>query len=63
MSFHFMLVVCSFLFLNSVDILGLPRWLSGKVCLPVQETVVRSLIQEDPTCLRAAKPVCLNYGA
>ena len=32
-------------------------WLSGKkICLPVQETQVRSLIWEEPTCLRATKP-------
>ena len=26
-------------------------------CLPGQGTWVRSLVQEDPTCLRAVKPV------
>ena len=43
---------------------GLPLWLSGKkVCLPMQETWVRSLVQEDLTCCRATKPVDHNYWA
>ena len=29
----------------------------------MQETWVRSLIQEDPTCRRAAKPIHHNYWA
>ena len=41
---------------------GLPWWLSGKeICLPMQETWVRSVIQKDSTCKGAAKPVCHNY--
>ena len=28
-----------------------------RICLPMQETQVQSLIREDPTCLAAAKPV------
>ena len=35
------------------------QWLG--VRLPVQRTQVRSLVQEDPTCRRAAKPMCHNY--
>ena len=35
------------------------QWL--RQCLPGQGTWVRSLVQEDPTCLRAAKPVHHNY--
>ena len=31
--------------------------------LPMHETQVQSLIQEDPTCLGAAKPVHHNYCA
>ena len=31
--------------------------------LPMQETQVWSLVQEDPTCLRATKPECHNYWA
>lgn len=54
--------ICSFLFLNSVDILGLLRWLSDKVCLPMQETLVRSLIREDPRP-QATEPVCSASGA
>ena len=42
---------------------GLPWWSSGWVHLPMQESQVRSLIQEDPTCLRAAKPVYHNCWA
>ena len=41
---------------------GLPWWLSGRrICLPVQETWVQSLVQEDPTCHRKAKLMCHNY--
>ena len=29
----------------------------------MQETQVQSLVREDPTCLRAAKPMCHNYWA
>ena len=36
---------------------GPPWWSRGWIHLPVQESQVLSLIQEDPTCLRAAKPV------
>ena len=34
-----------------------------RVRLPMQETQVQSLIQEDPTCLGATKPVRHNYRA
>ena len=34
-------------------------WL--RIRLPVQGTRVRSLVQEDPTCYRATKPVHHNY--
>ena len=46
------------------NILGLPWWLSGKkaIRLPMQETRVRSLGGEDPTCLGATKPVNRNDG-
>ena len=37
------------------------QWLG--ICLPMQGTRVRSLVQEDPTCRRAAKPVHHNYWA
>ena len=40
------------------------QWLrisnSGKN-LPIQETLVQSLVLEDPTCHRAAKPEYHNY--
>ena len=32
-----------------------------RIHLPVQGTWVRSLVQEDPTCCRATKPVCHSY--
>ena len=42
----------------------LPWWLSGKeTACQMQETQVQSLIQEDPTCLRATKPIHHIYGA
>ena len=34
-----------------------------RIHLPMQETRVQSLIQEDPTCQGAAKPMCHNYWA
>ena len=37
------------------------QWL--RVCLPMQGTRVRALVWEDPTCLRATKPVSHNYWA
>ena len=37
------------------------QWL--RVHLPMQETQVRALVQEDPTCHRATKPVRHNYWA
>ena len=35
------------------------QWL--RICLPMQETRVRALVQEDPTCCVATKPVHHNY--
>ena len=35
------------------------QWL--RIRLPTQGTQVRSLVQEDPTCCRATKPVRHNY--
>ena len=35
------------------------QWL--RILLPVQGTRVRALVQEDPTCRRAAGPVRHNY--
>ena len=40
---------------------GLAWWHSGQDHLPMQETRVRSLVWEDPTCCRAPKPMCHNY--
>ena len=37
------------------------QWLA--ICLPVQGTLVRSLVWEDPTCRGATKSVCHNYRA
>ena len=35
------------------------QWL--RIHLPMQETGVRALVQEDPTCRGATKPVHHNY--
>ena len=32
-----------------------------RICLPMQGTQVRALVQEDPTCHGATKPVRHNY--
>ena len=37
------------------------HWL--RIHLPMQGTWVRALVQEDPTCCGATKPVCHNYWA
>ena len=37
------------------------QWL--RICLPMQGTWVRALVQEDPTCRGATKPVRHNYWA
>ena len=37
------------------------QWL--RICLPKQGTRIQALVQEDPTCHRATKPVCHNYWA
>ena len=50
-------------FLNNIYLLGFPGGSGVKNPLPMQETGVQSLVWEDPTCLRAAKPVCHNYWA
>ena len=34
-----------------------------RIHLPMQRTHVRSLVWEDPTCQRATKVMCHNYGA
>ena len=35
------------------------QWL--RIRLPMQGTRVQALVQEDPTCRRATKPMCHNY--
>ena len=37
------------------------QWL--RICLPMQGTRVQALVQEDPTCGGATKPVSHNYWA
>ena len=37
------------------------QWL--RIHLPMQGTRVQALVREDPTCLRATKPVCHHYWA
>ena len=39
----------------------LAQWL--RICLPVQETWVQSLVQEDPVCHEAAEPVGHDFWA
>ena len=39
----------------------MPQW--WRICLPMQETWILSLVQEDPTCRRATKPPHHNYVA
>ena len=47
---------------ESPSYLQLPRGLEWeRTCLPKQETWVPSLVGEDPTCLRATKPVSHKY--
>ena len=43
--------------------IGLPWWHSLGICLSVQRTQVRSLVQEDLTCLGATKPARHNFWA
>ena len=40
---------------------SLAQWL--RIRLPVQGTRVQPLVQEDPTCPGATKPVCHKYWA
>ena len=47
-----------FLTLYDKDFL-VAQWL--RIRLPVQETQVRALVREDPTCRGATKPMCHNY--
>ena len=35
------------------------QWL--RICLPMQGTMVRALVREDPTCCGATKPMHHNY--
>ena len=37
------------------------QWLG--ICLPLQPTLVRSLVREDSTCREATKPMCQDYRA
>ena len=37
------------------------QWLG--ICLPLQRTLVQSLVQEDSTCREATKPMCQDYWA
>ena len=49
-------------FLHNCERLGasvVPQWLG--VLLPMQGTQVRALVQEDPICHGATKPVSHNY--
>ena len=55
-------------FLNSIHLRNYDYWTSLvvqwlRIRLPMQGTRVRALVQEDPTCRGATKPVCHNYWA
>ena len=74
-SFFFFLTLCSFTPKILQYCLGssfsFKNWLLGTslvvqwigICLSTQGTWVQSLVREDSTCHRAAKPVCFNYWA
>ena len=34
-----------------------------RICLLIQGAQVQSLVWEDLTCCRAAKPICRDYGS
>ena len=44
---------------NKIGASLVAQWL--RIRLPMQGTWVRALVQEDPTCRGAAKPVHRNY--
>ena len=49
-------------FINKDSSMGdtlVAQWL--RICLPVQGTLVRALVWEDPTCRGATEPVSHNY--
>ena len=52
------ILLSNFIFLGTSLV---AQWL--RIRLPVQETRVRALVQEDPTWGRATKPMCHNYWA
>ena len=71
-------VLCSYIFkIHWQSLMGLDIKIEFKTCrlgtslvaqwlrvhLPVQGMWVRALVQEDPTCRRATKPVRHNYWA
>ncbi|KAJ8779504.1 hypothetical protein J1605_012388 [Eschrichtius robustus] len=43
----------------TITIITVTQWL--RICLPMQGTLVRALVREDPTCRGATKPVRHNY--
>ena len=48
-----------FLMLKKVGTSLVAQWL--RICLPIQGSRVRALVQGDPTCPGATKPVRHNY--
>ena len=53
--------IFSYLLRNNYGASLVAQWL--RICLPVQGTRVWALVQEDPTCCGATKPVSHNYWA
>ena len=47
--------------LKTVGTFLVVQWL--RIRLPMQGTLVQALVQEDPTCRGATKPMCHNYRA
>ena len=54
-----------FLFFKKTGASLMTQWLKKKkkIHLPMQETPVQSLVQEDPTCHGAAEPRLHDYGS
>ena len=57
-AFHKKLVL---IYKNIQNRTSLAQWI--RIRLPIQGTLVRSLVQEDPTYLEATKPMCHNSRA
>ena len=59
--FIFFFLFFSFFLLNVSRASLVAQWL--RICLPMQGTLVRALVWEDPTCRGVTRPVSHNYWA